>query len=317
MLLAVYFDPSLLTLATLKGVVLGLVSACLVASSNYVLNEILDAEHDRHHPDKKNRPLVCGSAKKSVAYVWWVLLAAAGLIAGFAVDPRMGAAALSLWIMGCIYNVPPVRSKDLPYADVTSEAINNPIRMAMGWFSTGLAAAPPLSVLMAYWMFGAFLMAAKRLAEYRHIGDAERAGNYRRSFKHYNEEKLIESIMFYAALFAMMSGIFITRYRIELVIATPIVAFAMAYYMHLSFKPNSPVQHPELLFRERKLMAIVSVKSNQQRRAIYLQHEKTARRADVGLWRCSISPGRAAIVAVRFALMPSLHKARHDACDKH
>ena len=258
-LLALYFDPSLLTLATLKGVVLGLVSACLVASSNYVLNEILDAEHDRHHPDKKSRPLVCGSAKKSVAYVWWVLLAAAGLIAGFAVDPRMGAAALSLWIMGCIYNVPPVRSKDLPYADVTSEAINNPIRMAMGWFSTGLAAAPPLSVLMAYWMFGAFLMAAKRLAEYRHIGDAERAGNYRRSFKHYNEEKLIESIMFYAALFAMMSGIFITRYRIELVIATPIVAFAMAYYMHLSFKPNSPVQHPELLFRERKLMAIVSV----------------------------------------------------------
>ena len=36
--------------------------------------------------------------------------------------------------MGCVYNIPPVRSKDLPYVDVLSEAINNPIRMLAGWF---------------------------------------------------------------------------------------------------------------------------------------------------------------------------------------
>lgn len=257
--LAIYFDDSLINIRVLVGVIFGIVSACLVASSNYVLNEILDAEFDRHHPDKKNRPLVSGVAKKSVAYVWWIALAVAGLAIGFWVDLRLGFAGLSLWIMGCIYNIPPVRSKDVPYADVTSEAINNPIRMAMGWFATGLIAAPPLSVLVAYWMFGSFLMAAKRLAEFRHIGDPERAGKYRKSFKHYDDEKLIESITFYAALFAMMSGIFITRYRIELVLATPIVAFAMAYYMHLTFKPHSPVQHPELLFKDRKLMIIVTL----------------------------------------------------------
>ena len=33
----------------------------------------------------------------------------------------------------------------------------------------------------------------------------------------------------------------------------------MAYYLHLSFKPNSPVQAPEELFYQKKLMAIVSV----------------------------------------------------------
>ena len=258
-LLAIYFDPSLLALATVRPVLLGLLCACLVASSNYVLNEILDAEHDKFHPDKKSRPLVSGAARKSVAYVWWLALAAVGLAVGFSINLHLGLTALSLWVMGCVYNVPPVRSKDIPYADVTSEAINNPIRMAMGWFSAGLTTSPPLSVLVAYWMFGAFLMAAKRLAEYRHVADRERAGNYRKSFKHYTDERLLESIMFYVSLFAMMSGIFITRYRIELVAATPIVAFAMAYYLHLSFKENSPVQAPELLFFQRKLMAIVSV----------------------------------------------------------
>jgi hypothetical protein len=34
----------------------------------------------------------------------------------------------ALWIMGCVYNLPPVRSKDAPYLDVLSESVNNPLR---------------------------------------------------------------------------------------------------------------------------------------------------------------------------------------------
>ena len=33
----------------------------------------------------------------------------------------------------------------------------------------------------------------------------------------------------------------------------------MAYYLHLGFKPDSPVQYPERLFRQKKLMALVAV----------------------------------------------------------
>ena len=31
--------------------------------------------------------------------------------------------------MGTLYNIPPIRMKDMPYADVLSESINNPIRI--------------------------------------------------------------------------------------------------------------------------------------------------------------------------------------------
>jgi len=65
--------------------------------------------------------------------------------------------------------------------------------------------------------------------------------------------------VFYASAFAMASGIFISRYRVELALAVPLVAYAMAYYMHLGFKKNSPVQHPEQLFFRKKLMVIVGV----------------------------------------------------------
>jgi 4-hydroxybenzoate polyprenyltransferase len=258
-LLVALFDRTYLGWDALPGILLGFVAACLIASSNYVLNEILDAEKDKHHPEKCHRPIPSGEVSIPVAYAEWLLLAIVGVGLAFRVQPLLGVSGLLLWIMGGIYNVPPVRLKDVAYADVLCESVNNPIRLAMGWYATGYHYMPPLSVLMAYWMFGAFLMAMKRLAEYRMIDDPERAARYRRSFAHYNDEKLIESLFFYGAFFGMLSGVFMARYHIELVLATPLVAFAMAYYMHLGFKPNSPVQKPEELWKQKKLMVLVTL----------------------------------------------------------
>ena len=255
--LVFFFDPAAMSPFPFAGIVAGLISACLVASSNYVLNEILDAEKDKFHPEKYVRPIPSGDVSIPLAYIEYVLLGLAGLAVAFAIGPRFGVAALCLWLAGTLYNVPPVRLKDRCYADVLSESLNNPLRLAMGWYSTGHTQMPPMSIVLAYWMFGAFLMAMKRYAEYRSIGDPARAAQYRRSFGIYDEERLIESIFFYGSLFGMLSGFFVARYRLEVILATPIVAYAMAYYMHLGFKPNSPVQYPEKLFRQKKLMLLV------------------------------------------------------------
>jgi decaprenyl-phosphate phosphoribosyltransferase len=258
-LLVWFFDRTWMHAGIVLPLFGGFAAACLIASSNYVLNEILDHEKDRHHPDKRNRPIPSGQVNIRVAYAEWLLLGAIGIGLAFAIQPALGFSGLLLWVMGVVYNTPPIRSKDIVYADVLSESVNNPIRMAMGWYATGFAAAPPLSVLFAYWMFGAFLMGMKRLAEYRHINDHERAVRYRVSFARYNERRLIESIFFYGALFGMLSGVFMARYRIELALATPIVAYAMAYYTHLAFKPNSPVQYPELLYKQKKLVWLLAL----------------------------------------------------------
>ncbi|MFA5042632.1 MAG: UbiA prenyltransferase family protein [Kiritimatiellia bacterium] len=256
-LLAVYFRPDLLNWATVGYIAFGLGAACLIASSNYVFNEILDVESDRHHPVKHNRPLVEGAARVSMAWALWIVISLAGVTAGFALNFRFGMVGLLFWAAGILYNLPPIRLKDIPYCDVLSESLNNPLRLALGWYATGLGFAPPLSMFMAYWMFGAFLMAAKRFAEFRMIGDVRQASRYRKSFARYTEESLIESIFFYATLFALMSGYFIARYRFELVLAAPLVALAMAYYLHLAYKPSSTAQYPELLYREKKLILLV------------------------------------------------------------
>jgi 4-hydroxybenzoate polyprenyltransferase len=255
-LLAFFFYPQQWSPSLLPGMLLGLLAVCLTASSNYVLNETLDAERDKEHPVKKYRPIPSGKVSIPIAYAEWILLGLAGSALGYSVNPDLGWACVVLWFAGTLYNIPPIRLKDIPYADVLSESINNPIRLCMGWYCAGLYSAPPLSIALAYWMFGAFLMATKRFAEYREINDPARAARYRKSFGYYNEQRLLVSILYYASLFAMFAAVFITRYQVEIVLATPLVAYTMAYYLHLGFKPHSPAQYPERLYKEHKLIAV-------------------------------------------------------------
>ncbi len=237
---------------------LGLLSVVAVASSNYVLNELLDAPFDRLHPVKRMRPAACRSVSVPFAYAQWLVCAVVGFLLALAVSWQLFLAVLSLWLMGCAYNVPPLRMKDLPYLDVLAESINNPIRFCVGWYIVTSAVLPPVSVLLAYWMLGGYFMALKRFSEYRQIG-AESARLYRRSFVRYTDESLLVSALFYAAAAMLFFGAFIMRYRMEMIFAFPFIALLMAVYFKLAFVFDSPVQHPEKLYREPALMALLGV----------------------------------------------------------
>jgi 4-hydroxybenzoate polyprenyltransferase len=257
--LAFFYQPRLLTWSSVVPLLIALLATCLVASSNYVLNEVLDGPRDRMHPVKRHRPVPSGRVKLPVAYAEWLILAAAGFWLAWSLTPGFFASAVWLWVMGVLYNVPPVRTKEWPYLDVLSESINNPIRLFLGWFALIADRVPPLSLALSYWMIGAFFMAMKRYAEYRHIGDRAVAAAYRHSFRHYTEERLLVSILFYATTCALFAGIFIVRYHLELLLFVPLAAGLFAYYLHLGMKPDSPTENPEKLYRERGFVAYLVV----------------------------------------------------------
>lgn len=257
--LTVEHDPAAAIKSRALAMLFGIVAICLIASSNYTINEVLDAEHDLTHPTKHLRPVPAGRVSVPLAYVQWIGVMIAGLSIARLVSIQYLLTLAFLWVMGCIYNIRPFRSKDVAYVDVLTESVNNPLRMLAGWFIIGPALVPPFSLLMSYWMIGAYFMAMKRYAEYRFIGDPERAATYRRSFAHYTEGRLLTSIVFYGSAAMLFFGAFIMRYRLELILAFPLIALVMASYMRLGLKPDSPVQRPEELYKQRGLMIAVSV----------------------------------------------------------
>jgi 4-hydroxybenzoate polyprenyltransferase len=253
--LAVFYQPHVVTWSGAAALAVAVLATCLVASSNYTLNELLDGPSDREHPTKRHRPVPSGRVKPAAAYAQWLALAAAGFALAASLNVYFLASAVWLWVMGILYNVPPVRTKEWPYIDVLSESVNNPIRLLLGWFALVTELVPPVSLVIAYWMVGAYFMAMKRYAEYRHIGDPRIAAAYRRSFAFYTEERLLVSLVFYATACAFFAGIFIVRYHLELVLFAPLAAGMFAYYLHIGLQPDSPVQAPEKLYRVRGFFA--------------------------------------------------------------
>jgi HAD superfamily hydrolase (TIGR01490 family) len=243
--------------AMIWRIFLGILSVCLIASSNYVINEVLDAPFDRLHPTKHTRPAAQGRVYLPVAYVQWLALMVGGLALGWFVSSQFFAAMALLWVMGCIYNCPPVRTKDLVYLDVLSESVNNPIRLLAGWYIITETLVPPISLLISYWMVGCYFMAIKRFSEYREIGNRDVASAYRPSFGFYSDISLLVSIVFYASTAMLFFGAFIIRYRMELVLSFPLIALVMAIYLQIAFKPGSSVQNPEFLYKEPALMVAV------------------------------------------------------------
>ncbi len=239
--------------------ILGFMATCFIASANYVINEWLDAEFDKYHPTKKNRPVVSENMKLSYVLIEYALLIVLGIVLSYFVGRLFMYMELWLLIMGVLYNVKPVRTKDIPYLDVLSESINNMIRLLLGWFIITQEFQPPISILIGYWFAGAFLMATKRFAEYRMIGDPAVAGLYRKSFAHYTQTSLLVSSFFYAMCATFFIGVFMIKYRMEYIIAMPFVFGLFCFYLYIAFKPDSAVQKPEKLYKEKPLLAYIAL----------------------------------------------------------
>ncbi|MCP5003729.1 MAG: UbiA prenyltransferase family protein [Planctomycetes bacterium] len=259
-LLAFFVEPELFDTSCYITIMIAIIVTCLIASSNYVINEIRDVTGDKQHPVKKNRPVPSGRICLPYAYAEWVLLGFMGLLLAYCyLNLSFLIVSLIFWMLGVFYNIPPFRTKEMPYLDVLSEAFGNPLRLLLGWFSVIPDIIPPVSLVIAYWMAGAFFMGVKRFAEYRTINDPEALAKYRNSFIHYTERRLLFSIFYYAVVCSFFLGIFIINYHLELIICAPLFLVFFSYYLKLGFKPDSLAQTPEYLYKDTTLMIYLAV----------------------------------------------------------
>jgi 4-hydroxybenzoate polyprenyltransferase len=235
----------------------GFCSAIAIASANYVINEWLDREFDAFHPQKSGRTAVNRVLSARIIYLEYAMLVLIGLALAYWIGMSFFYVSLLFVLSGLTYNVKPLRTKDRPYVDVVSESINNPIRLALGWTMVDPVTLPPSSLLLGYWMIGAFLMTAKRLSEYREISEVsgvETLKLYRRSLGSYTSESLMISCLVYAMFSAFFIAIFLIKYRLEYVLAFPFIAAMFAVYLWLAFQKGSVAQRPERLFHSRRMM---------------------------------------------------------------
>lgn len=223
------------------------------STANYIINEIADAPFDIHHPTKCQRPLVKGEIKKNPLLICGIILSLLSLSLAYVFFSLPFFLSLfALLIAGFLYNLKPIRTKDIPFLDSISESANNPIRFLIGWFAfSSPHIFPPLSLLFTWWIFGNFLMIAKRLSEFRLLKD--QAEKYRSSLSKYSIRSLILGVILSTIFFFIGYFIFAFSFKLQsFVYFSPFVAVYFFLIFWKTLKEREVMEEPERLFTHSK-----------------------------------------------------------------
>lgn len=252
-----------LTQKNIFQIVLVFVVLCLITSANYGINEVFDAQSDSHHPQKKTRAIPSGRISKKLVVSVSVFLYILGLIIIVWTAGNNWTLILSfllLIISGILYNIPPFRLKNKIYIDFIFEAINNPLRLMIGWYAI---AQPnqivPVSFISGYFFFGIFLMAAKRFGELRFINDHAMAKEYRTSLGYYTEKSLIMSMIGSLIALSYMLGILSLKYSVDVVLALPFLVIWVLWFLNLAYEENTVVKDPERIFEKKSFVTFTII----------------------------------------------------------
>jgi decaprenyl-phosphate phosphoribosyltransferase len=157
---------------------------CLAASGTYYINDARDAEADRLHPTKRNRPVASGVVPVTVAYVGGAVLLAASVAVAFAATPELAATIVGYVALTTAYSTV-----------LKNVAVVDLVAVAAGFVLRAVAGAAATDVPISDWFFivtsfGAlFIVSGKRGAEASEMAGATsaEAGRFRAVLSAYSE----------------------------------------------------------------------------------------------------------------------------------
>lgn len=162
--LPLFFDKHLFELEYLIPTIIVFFAFCFISSSVYCLNDIFDAEDDRNHVEKRNRPIASEKISKQTAYIIMILCALISAtlitIGDFALGGNkiiLYGILLAYFLMNIAYSI---GLKNIAIVDIIVIATGFVLRVMAGGFATGIWLSQWI-ILMTF-LLTLFLALAKR-----------------------------------------------------------------------------------------------------------------------------------------------------------
>lgn len=219
---------------------LGLLAFCFANSAVYTLNDLLDAERDRMHPKKKNRPIAAGRISPTVAVFWCSGLIISGLLIEYFAAGNQATLIFVVYFLSNVFYS--WRGKHIALVDVFLLASGFLLRVLLGCALLGVPASNWL--LLCSSSLALFLALAKRWGDLAKGLDED----HRPSLAGYNRPYLDQAM-------SIMSGVTLISYALYTMEADvliqgrefaslPFVLFGVLEYLrivHVHEEGGSPV----------------------------------------------------------------------------
>jgi 4-hydroxybenzoate polyprenyltransferase len=189
---ALVFSGNLFSATLLRKVLLAFVSFSLASSATYTFNDLKDAEFDRLHPTKRNRPIASGKLSPTVAAIALIVFGTTSLLIANQLNNLFLFATAGYLLLQVAYSS---GLKNIPIVDILIIAAGFIIRVYAGAFV--IDAHLSVWFLLCVISVALFLASGKRRAELGFIMSSSSKKNTRKSLTKYSTA-LLDS---YVAMF--------------------------------------------------------------------------------------------------------------------
>jgi len=214
---------------------------CLASSGVYVLNDLIDRDADRLHPEKKDRPIASGRLSPGVALFSIMLLFAGGVAVAAAINWYVLIIVLGYFALNLSYTF---ALKKLVIIDAFSIAIGFVLRMLAGGAALkSLDSDIRIStwIILCTLLGSLFLAFCKRRNELGLEGDAV---NHRATLGHYSTRFLDQMIAISTACTVMAYALWtmwpetVDKFGENLFWTIPFVCYGIFRYLYLVHRKN-------------------------------------------------------------------------------
>lgn len=246
---AILFSGTFTNINYIMYTLVTFIAFCLVSSTVYIINDIVDIENDKVHPKKCKRPLASGAVTINEALFIGIILAICSLTLGFITNVYVGLIIVAYLLMNIVYTF---KMKHEVILDILSIAVGFILRLLAGSFAIGIMASK--WIILCTLFLSLYLGFGKRRNEL--VTLEENAASHRKSLSLYSISFLDQAlsivltctIIFYAMYSAIGSD---NSYMIGTVI---FVVYGVLRYNYLIYNKNLGGSPTEIVLKDKPLI---------------------------------------------------------------
>lgn len=259
-LVPVFFGGGMLRCADIMAAAVTFAAYCLISSSVYCYNDILDAEADRRHPVKCRRPIASGAVTaRQGKMLMAVMLAAAAAVLSLLGERMLpvGAVLLLYYVMNIAYCA---ILKQYAIVDVCVVALGFVLRLIAGGIATDIALSH--WVILMTFLLTLFLSFAKRrddVLQMQETGRAPRKNTVRYNLTFINQAITITaSVTLVCYIMYTVSPEVVARVHTDKLYLTSVfVLLGLLRYIQIAVVDEKSGDPTGAMLRDRFMQAVV------------------------------------------------------------
>jgi len=254
-LMPLLLTPAALSWGAVGSAILAVAAFCAVASAVYILNDYMDRDADRKHPEKQFRPLAAGTVPPSVALGTMGLLLVSGFTLASMLTTHFAALLATYFGLNVGYSL---GLKKLPIVDVLIVTLGFVLRVEAGASLIGVATTEWITIMTG--LLALLLALGKRRDDVINSRDASHRSSlvgYNRPFLDNTMTAVLGALLVTYIIYTTDPSVAARMHSDYLFYTIPFVAAGIMRYLQILFVEKRSSDPTDVVLSDRVLQGTI------------------------------------------------------------